>query len=250
MPEALAAVLQTEGLVFVLVTLFLAGVVYGFAGFGSALIFIPVASIFVAPAFAVGLMSMGTIGSAITVLPAAWRLADRRQVLWMLIPAVALATPGIYLLRTLDIDLLRWLIVIVVGVTLAAIMMGWRRNLSPSRRTLFSVGSFAGLIGGATGLLGPLVILFSLAGKEPVAVTRANTISFLTSLGIVMIPMLALQGVITMQTLWLGVGIVPMYMLATFIGKSLFHPRFEWLLRRLGYGVIGGAMIAGLPIWG
>jgi len=250
MPEALFTAFQTDGLIFVLATLFLAGVVYGFAGFGSALIFIPVATIFVAPGFAVGLLTMATIGSAITVLPTAWRQANRPQVLWMLIPAMVLATPGIYVLRTLDITLLRWLIVGVVGVTLAAIMLGWRRSLTPSRPTLFSVGGFAGLIGGATGLLGPLIILFSLAGKDTVTVARANTISFLTSLGLAMIPLLALQGVVTLQTLWLGIVIVPMYMLATFIGKSLFHPRLEWLLRKLGYGMIGAAMIAGLPLWG
>ncbi|MBV1868639.1 MAG: sulfite exporter TauE/SafE family protein [Marinosulfonomonas sp.] len=249
MPDAFWAAYQTEGMIFVLAALFMAGVVYGFAGFGSALVFIPVATIFVTPAVAASLLATATIGSAITVLPTAWRQADRPQVLWMLIPAIILLTPGIYVLRTLDVILLRWLIAIVSGITLAAIMLGWRRSLTPSRRTLLTVGGSVGLIGGATGMLGPLIILFSLAGKDTVTVARANTISFLTTLGFSMIPLLALQGIVTMQTLWLGIVIVPTYILATFIGKSLFHPGREWLLRKLGYGMIGAAMIAGLPLW-
>jgi hypothetical protein len=49
MPDALAAVLADPGLPFVCLVSLIAGLVYGFAGFGSALIFMPLATLFVRP---------------------------------------------------------------------------------------------------------------------------------------------------------------------------------------------------------
>lgn len=250
MPDALSAALQTDGLIFILCAMFAAGLIYGFAGFGSALVFIPLASIVVTPQVAVGLMAINAFGSATTVLLPAWRQADRARVLWMLFPAVALTVPGIWILTVMDVTPLRWLISIVVGLTLLIIMLGWRRQLAPSRTSLVGLGAAAGLLGGATGLTGPLVILFNLAGKDDVTVTRANTLCFLTLLGLLMIPILVMQGVITLPVMWLGVVALPVYVVAALIGKTLFDPKHEHLFRTLGYIVIGGAMIVGLPIWG
>ena len=49
MPEALTQGLATPGLIWLLFTIGLAGIVRGFSGFGTALIFVPVANIFLEP---------------------------------------------------------------------------------------------------------------------------------------------------------------------------------------------------------
>lgn len=49
MPEALAALFATDGLIYFCFAYFAAGVVRGFTGFGTALIVVPVAGIFLAP---------------------------------------------------------------------------------------------------------------------------------------------------------------------------------------------------------
>ena len=41
----------------------------------------------------------------------------------------------------------------------------------------------------------------------------------------------------------------PVYMLATTIGQALFNPAWQRVYRLLGYAVIGGAVLAGLPLW-
>lgn len=249
MPDGLALALATPGLLYVLGALFLAGLVYGFAGFGSALIFIPLASTFVAPQIAVGVMAVSAIGSAVTVLPRAWAVADRPRVMWMLVPAFAALVPGIWILRHFDVLALRWFISGVIVLSLLAMSLGWRRRLAPTRGALAWLGTAAGFLGGITGLTGPLVILFNLSGDEPVTITRANTLSFLTMLGVLMIPQLAAQGVVTGPVLWMGLLAIPVYMLATTIGQALFNPAWQRIYRLLGYTVIAGAVLAGLPLW-
>ncbi len=249
MPEGLSLAFQTEGLLWVLAFKLLAGIVYGFAGFGAALIFIPLASIFLPPQVAVGIMAITAIGSVATVLPPALRDADKPRMLSMLIPAIFTLVPGIWLLRTMDIIALRWLISGVILISLAAMVMGWRRSIAPSRSTLMALGAGAGAIGGATGLVGPLVILFNLSGRDDVRVTRANTLSFLTLSGIAMIPLMWAQGILTGGTLWLGLIATPVYMAGTVIGHRFFDPRHELLFRQLGFIVISGAVVAGLPLW-
>ena len=249
MPEGLALALQTEGLVLLLLVLLLAGLVYGFAGFGAALIFIPLASIFVPPQLAVGIMAVSALGSTVTVLPRAWRQADRARVLWMLVPAFLTLVPGIWLLRSMDVLPLRWLISGLIVLSLAAMTLGWRRSMAPKRAALAAVGGAAGFIGGLTGLTGPVVILFNLSGDEPVVITRANTLCFLTLLGVLMIPQLAAQGVITGPVLWLGLLATPVYMVGTAIGQAVFNPAYQSVYRLLGYGVIAGAVLVGLPLW-
>jgi uncharacterized membrane protein YfcA len=92
MPDALAAVLADPGLPFVCLVSLIAGLVYGFAGFGSALIFMPLATLFIAPATAVAAFSMSALASLVTVVPGAWKVADRPAVLTMIGGAI-LFTP-------------------------------------------------------------------------------------------------------------------------------------------------------------
>ena len=247
MPEGLAAALALPGLLpIALATL---GAVYGFAGFGSALIFMPLATVFIAPETAVLQMALFGLSSVVLLLPRAWGEAERRPTLVMLAAALVALPGGTWALAHLDVGLIRWAISAVVAVTLAALMAGWRSRAAPRPPLLVAVGGAAGLIGGATGLTGPAVILINLAGPGGARQTRANTLVFLTILGAALVPGLALQGLVTAPALWLGVLLVPLYAAASRLGLALFSPARERLDRRTVYAIILAALIAGLPLW-
>lgn len=57
MPEALAGVLATPGLVWLILTISVAGIVRGFTGFGTALVFVPVAGMFLPPQVVVAVIT-------------------------------------------------------------------------------------------------------------------------------------------------------------------------------------------------
>ena len=80
MPEAVTSALQTPGLIWLVLAISAAGLVRGFTGFGTALIFVPVAGQFLPPADVILLMACTGIVSTMAILPKAWGTADRREV--------------------------------------------------------------------------------------------------------------------------------------------------------------------------
>lgn len=250
MPDAIAAALAIPGAGWLAAITLLAGVVYGFAGFGSALIFVPLASAFVPVEQTILCMGLFGLSSVVTVLPRAWRTAERAQSLTMLCAALICLPVGGWVLRSLPETPLRWGISAVVGLTLAALIAGWRYRGRVTRAALIAVGGLSGVIGGATGLTGPAVILFQLSSPRGAEQTRANTIVFLTLLGTALVPNLWLQGVVTPAALVLAGLLTPVYMIGTRTGQWAFDPARQGLYRVVAYGIIGASVLAGLPVWG
>ncbi len=250
MPEAFWTALAEPGLVWVCGASFLAGLVYGFAGFGSALIFIPLATVFVPPAIAVAAFSMSAMASFVTVVPGAWRSADKPTVA-VLIAACILFTPfGVLALRYAPEDTLRTLVAVLTLLTLAALLAGWRVPVTGGWRMRATVGALAGLTGGSTGLNGPPVILFNLGRDQPVAVTRGNLAVFLTLTSLSFLPQLWVQGLLPPAAIWLGVILLFPYAAGTAIGAWVFDPDWARIYKGLAYVLIGVAGVAALPIWG
>ena len=59
------------------------GLARGFSGFGAALIFVPLAAVALGPQHAAPLMLVLEVVAIVSLTPAAWRQADRREVGWL-----------------------------------------------------------------------------------------------------------------------------------------------------------------------
>jgi hypothetical protein len=250
MPEALAAVLSEPGVLFVCAASLMAGLVYGFAGFGSALVFMPLATLVVSPPVAVAAFSLSALASLFTVVPGAWKVAERRTV-WVMIAACLVFTPlGVAALRLAPAETIRTAIAVMTLVTLAALVAGWRMPVGAGLLPRLGIGALAGLTGGSTGLNGPPVILFNLGtAGQPVAVTRGNLAVFLTLTSLSFLPQLWLQGLLPPFAVWLGIVLLVPYAVGTWAGTRLFRPERAGFYRRFAYGLIGAAGLAALPFW-
>jgi uncharacterized membrane protein YfcA len=249
MPEPLAAALATPGLGWLLLTISVAGVVRGFSGFGTALVFVPVAGIFLAPQVIVAVMMLTGLVSSSALLPRAWGQADRREVGLLALAALLTVPLGLWLMTRLDPVLIRWCVAVIATVTLAALVSGWRFSGRVSRPQLAGIGALAGGIGGMTGLTGPAVILFYLAGQSAAQAVRANTILFLAALDVVIVVNLLVQGAVDWALVALALVLAVPYVMTSLIGQGLFDPRHERLYRWVAYAVIALAVLSGLPIW-
>ena len=250
LPGLISEALTLPGVHWVILTSLIAGVVYGFAGFGSALIFMPVATRVLPPEVAVGAFSLSAVASFVTVVPGAWRVADRPSVLRMIVAGVVATPVGVLLLRTAETDVIRVAISVLVLGTLGALITGWRLRTAPGPWPQVAIGAFSGVTGGATGLNGPLVILFNMSGGLRAEQVRGNTAVFLTITSLTFLPQLWAQGLMSVSTIVLGILLLPVYGLGTLIGKRLFQPGLEVLYRWVAYGIIAAAGLIGLPIWG
>ena len=89
------------------------GLARGFSGFGAALIFVPLASVGLGTRQAAPLMLVLEVLTVALLTPAAWRIADRREVGWLALGAAAGTPLGAAVLALADPLALRW------GVALA-----------------------------------------------------------------------------------------------------------------------------------
>lgn len=250
MHEVFADVLTLPGLIPMLLACLVGGIVFGFSGFGGALIFLPLSMAFIPPQFAVAAFALANIGPVLTVFPKARRHCDIARTVYMAVPAVFGMFAGVLILKSSPPLLLQWAISLLVLVTLIALILGWRRKVGESRGTLAGIGAASGVMGGATGLLGPVVILFNLSGTASAATMRANTLVFLSVIGLILIPVMYFQGIMTPQSFWFGCLLLPIYMIGNLFGQAMFTPKFEHLYRKVSYAVIALAVLVGLPIWG
>ncbi|NNE80306.1 MAG: sulfite exporter TauE/SafE family protein [Silicimonas sp.] len=249
MTDALTLAMHIPGLPWLVVISLGAGLIYGFAGFGAALVYMPLSTVFLSPPLAVATMSVTAIGSIFTVLPQAWAAANHRAALTMLAAALVCTPFGLWALQIVDPQVIRWTVSTLVVATLVLLISGWRYQTTPGPKSWTAVGSGVGLMGGATGLNGPILILFQLAGKDNMAQVRANSIVVLTLSGLSFMPILLAQGALPKGAIALGMLLLIPYGLGGYLGRKLFRPEIGHIYRRIAYAVIAGSAILGLPLW-
>lgn len=128
-------------------------------------------------------------------------------------------------------------------------MAGFRVRAGAGTQARAAVGAATGVLGGATGPMGPVVILCNLGSEgRPAAASRANTLIFLTFISLPLLPQLAVQGALTWATVALGCLLLVPYGAGTLVGQAQLRPGAERLYRGAAYAVIGAAAPAGLPI--
>ncbi|MEO1140156.1 MAG: sulfite exporter TauE/SafE family protein [Pseudomonadota bacterium] len=249
MPDVLSGVLATPGLAWLCLAIGVAGLVRGFAGFGTALVFVPVAGIFLPPEHVIAVITLTGIASMAALLPRAWGQADRGEVSILVLAALLMVPVGLWLMTQLEDRVVRWVVAGIASGTLAALIAGWRYVEKVTRLGLLPIGAVAGVIGGMTGLTGPVVILFYLTGQSAAQSVRANTILFLAGLDVVIVGNLLLRGAVSVELVVLALVLAVPYFITSLMGQALFDPRHERLYRWVAYAVIALAVISGLPLW-
>lgn len=201
----------------------IAGLMRGYAGFGTAVILAPVYSVLWGPRAGVPVMLLMELVVSLQLLPRAFKDADTRVIL-PIGAAAALATPlGAVVLLTADPEGLRRFIggfVLIFGLLL---LSGWRYHGSRPLGLNLAVGTSAGLLKGATGMSGPPVILYLLAGPEEARRHRANLILFFALIAVVSMLGPLWFGMITAAVLAKLLLLMPVLLFFVPVGAWLFQ---------------------------
>ena len=226
-----------------------AGVVRGFSGFGTAMVFLPVAGRVLDPFTAIIVLVVMDIFGPLPLVPRALRDGKMAEVGWLL-AAMAVATPvGLYVLSVADPVFFRWAVSITVLTVLGLLIAGFRHRLPFTPPTLVGTGLVSGILAGVAGLPGPAVVLLYMSSTRAVEVIRANTLVFLVGTDIVLLAVIAAMGAFELSAIWIGLALFPPYALAGLLGQRLFDPAREGLYRRVAFAIVAVAAIQGLPIW-
>ncbi|WP_233256176.1 sulfite exporter TauE/SafE family protein [Falsiroseomonas bella] len=211
----------------------IAGVMRGYSGFGTAVLLAPAYSVLWGPRIGVPVMLLMELFVSMQLLPKAFGQADRRVMLPIGGAAVLFTPLGAFILLTADQDLLRRFIggfVLVFGLLLSS---GWRYHGSRPLPLNLAVGSVAGMLKGATGISGPPVILYLLAGPEEAKRHRANLILFFAVISVISVIPPALGGLVGWTVLAKVVLLLPVLLLCVPVGARLFHVIPDRWYRRL-----------------
>lgn len=210
----------------------IAGVIRGITGFGGAMVMSPPLALLLGP-----LVTVPVVLLLESVAAAPMLLQLRHLVRWRVIgPIIAMAcltVPlGTYVLVTADPLVMRRVIAGVVIVFSLLLLRGWRYAGKHRLATGLGLGAVSGTMVGATSMGGPPVILYLLAGPDPIDTTRANLTYFVGAISLAGVAALALTGVLAAQGLWLAALLAPGYYLGMVAGTRLFSRFNDTRFRR------------------
>ncbi|GLQ34734.1 membrane protein [Amylibacter marinus] len=239
-----------DGLWILVLAVFLAGLVRGFAGFGTSMVFMPIAAGVAEPVHCILMLMAFDIFGPLVLLPRAWRDGEPRDVGLLGVGAILGLPVGIYLLLLLDPLVFRWLVSILALGMLALLGSGWRYRNPLSDVLTVVVGWAGGFLGGIAALPGPPVILSYMSSPRAPQVIRGNMILYLFLIDILSILIFALKGLLLALPLLIGAVLSVPYAIAGMMGTWIFNPAKEAQYRRVAFILIASSAIAGLPIWG
>jgi len=226
----------------------LAGAVRGFSGFGSALVLSPSLAALYGPVVAVPVALLLEFWLAGPFVPPALRLVDRRRTALICVSAAVMVPVGAYGLTVIDGRTLRWIICALVFVAVAILGFGWRYHGRPHAAATAATGALSGLLGGATGLSGPPMIFYELAGSAPIERMRASFIIFFSWVDVVALASFAATGTLGGRALLLTAALIVPYLAAAAVGARLFGRASETFYRRLAVAILAAVAVVSLPL--
>jgi uncharacterized membrane protein YfcA len=226
---------------------FVSGTARGFSGFGSALIFMPLASSIAAPRLVAALLLIIDFIAAAPLLPNAWKQADRKATAIMVLGALVGVPIGTYFLSRLEPVTTRWIISGFVLALLLLLLSGWRYRGKDDAAISVGIGGLSGFCSGLAQTGGPPIVGYWLGRPIASVTARANILLFFGASDFFSVVSYSLTGLITADSIRFSLVVGPVYAIGVWFGASLFGKASEALFRAICYALIAAAVLIGLP---
>jgi len=227
---------------------FVSGTARGFSGFGSALIFMPLASSFASPRLVAALLLIIDFVAATPLVPNAWKHADRRATAIIVVGALLGVPIGTYFLSRLDPVTTRWIISVFVCALLVLLLSGWRYRGKDHLVLSVGVGGLSGFCSGLAQTGGPPIVGYWLGRPIKPEIARANIVLFFAASDFFALVSYVLAGLINLDAIRFALLVGPVYAAGVGFGALLFRRASQQVFRAICYALIALAVIIGLPV--
>src|SRR3981189_1831470 len=225
---------------------FVSGTARGFSGFGSALIFMPLASSIAGPRLVAALLLIIDFIAAAPLVPNAWKQADRKATAVIVFGALIGVPVGTYFLSRLEPVTTRWIISAFVFALLLLLLSGWRYRGKDHPAISVGIGGLCGFCSGLAQTGGPPIVGYWLGRPIASTIARANILLFFGASDFFSVVSYSLTGLITAASLKFSPVVGPVYAIGVWFGASLFGRASETLFRAICYAPLAAAVIIGL----
>lgn len=247
--DLLPALPSGSALAWLIAAALAGGLARGFSGFGAALIFVPLASVALGTRQAAPLMLALEVLAVALLTPAAWRIADRREVAWLALGA-ALGTPlGAAVLALADPLALRWGVALAILGLLGLLASGWRFRGLPSRPVTLGFGLAGGVLGGVAMVSGPPAMAYLLGREGGARQLRADFALYLAAGAVFAGIAYAAAGLLDRSLVAPVLVAAPVYWLGILGGTRMFGLASERAFRLACFWMIALAALLSLPVW-
>ncbi|TMJ51297.1 MAG: sulfite exporter TauE/SafE family protein [Alphaproteobacteria bacterium] len=248
LPDLIPPEVSVNAAIAICTIAFISGTARGFSGFGSALIFMPLASSMAAPRLVAALLLIIDFVAAAPLIPNAWKRADRKATAVMVFGALIGVPIGTYFLSRLDPVTTRWIISAFVFALLLLLVSGWRYRGGDHAALSIGIGGLSGFCSGLAQTGGPPIVGYWLGRPIPSVIARANILLFFGASDFFSAVSYATTGLITAESIKFSLMVGPVYGIGVAFGASLFGKASESVFRSICYVLIAAAVVVGLPM--
>lgn len=231
-----------------LMAAFLAGLARGFSGFGSGLIFMPIASAALGPRVAVAALLV--FDFIVAGLPVLRKIRDIEiRGLLPIAAGISLFTPvGGWIAAHGDPVLIRWCLSAVVFVAIVLLTAGLKWHGRETLPVALAVGALSGTLGGMAALSGIVIVIYWLARDIAPDQLRRNMFTLLLLTALVQAATFALNGMLTEKVFAIALLMLVPYVVGTFLGTMVFTWASPQTFRKIVYVMILCSGVIGLPL--
>lgn len=232
-----------------LVASLLAGLVRGYTGFGSAMIFMPVAGAYLGPKTAIGVMWLVDFALQLGMVRSSWRHARWGEIGPLFAGYVVGLPIGMYILVTTDPTPIRWATSLSIATVLTLLLSIKRIEASPNLPVTVATGVTSGFISGVASLGGMVLSLFWLAGPSRNEAVRGSSVAFFIPASLLSGLLIWANGLFTAEVLRITAFTIGPYAIGIGLGSMLFGRADPRLFRPFAFGVIATAAVTSLPLF-
>nr|WP_057882087.1 sulfite exporter TauE/SafE family protein [Tsuneonella troitsensis] len=222
-----------------------AAYVRGLAGFGMAILLVPVLALALSPVEAVLVANM--LGLMIGASEIARWLRESERSAYTIAALVLVATaPGLYVLSLTPVPLARLLIALVALSAFAAMLWPMRASAPPGRAATVTTGLASGLLTGFAGMPGPPVVPFYVRRHIPRATAKASMVLIFTCASFAGIGSGLVMGIVTWRLALLAMALFPVVLVGNWLGARMSGRVGDTTWRAFAAVVLGAAALAAL----
>ena len=231
---------------FATCVVFIGGVMRGFAGFGSAMLFAPIFAVLTNSAHMVPLVCTLEVPMGLILAWESRRQADYGFVIPMALAAIVAMPLGIWLLLSVDSRSLTVGISIAILIFVALLISGWRYHGPRPLPLTLGIGAASGAMMATSSIGGPPVLLYMLASKQPAATIRANVVVYFMLTIFVLIAFVFSASDTALGAVIDACVLMPAMLVGVWLGMRMAGRAGEGVYRWISYAFITCAAVIGL----